>query len=210
MQVLKALNWRYATKRFDPEARIKDSDLEKIQEVVRLSASSYGLQPYKVLIISNEELRRELRKHSWDQPQITDASHLLVFCNYSNIGDQAVDDIMNIRAKVLNKSPESLSGYGDFIKTKVGQKSRDEQSTWASKQAYIALANVLTACGELRIDACPIEGFEPEAYNSILSLEDKGLSATVVVAIGYRSKEDKGPVPRKIRRHQRDLFEIVT
>ena len=119
MELLKNLNWRYATKKFDPSKKVSTDDLEKLKKAIQLSVSSYGLQLYKVLIIENKEIREQLKPVSWNQSQITDSSHLFVFCNYIDVSDDAIDDFIKQTAEIRGLDLERLNGYGNFIKTKL-------------------------------------------------------------------------------------------
>ncbi|WOD43564.1 NAD(P)H-dependent oxidoreductase [Hwangdonia lutea] len=209
MELLKNLNWRYATKKFDTSKKVSNSDLNKLKEAVQLSVSSYGLQLYKVLIIENPEIREQLKPASWNQSQITDASHLFVFCNYTDATPEAIDGFINQTAKTRKLELERLNGYGDFIKEKLNEKTPEEKTSWLKSQTYLALGNLLNACAELKIDACPMEGFEPEAYNKILDLDNQGLNAAVIAPIGYRHEEDHTIGQQKVRKPMELLFEVV-
>ncbi|MGF7138815.1 NAD(P)H-dependent oxidoreductase [Roseimarinus sediminis] len=209
MELIKNLQWRYATKKFDTSRKVSQNELEQIMEAVRLSASSYGLQAYKVLVVEDEAVREQLKAASWNQPQITDSSHLFVFCNYKQINDQVIDEFIALNAGVKGIGSESLQPYADFLKNSLTSRSEDDLQVWTSKQTYIALANLLTASAELKIDACPMEGFDAAAYNEILGLNEKGLSAAVVAAVGYRSADDETQFAAKVRKMKNELFEIV-
>lgn len=207
MQLTRNLKWRYATKKFDPAKKVSPENLQKIKEAIRLSASSYGLQLYKVFIIEDRELREKLQEASWGQSQITDASHLIVFCNYTKANRSQVDKYINLRADIQGIPSEDLKGYGDFMVRKLGEKSLREQEEWTARQTYLALGNLLAACAELKIDACPMEGFKPDAYNEILGLSAMGLNASVLATIGYRSAEDESQYEKKVRKPVKELFE---
>lgn len=209
MELIKNLQWRYATKKFDTSKKVSNADLNKLKEAIQLSVSSYGLQLYKVLIIENQEIREQLKPLSWNQNQITDASHLFVFCNYTDVTPEAIDGFIKQTAETRNLDLERLHGYGDFIKAKLNEKSPEEKTGWLKSQTYLALGNLLNACAELKIDACPMEGFEPEAYNKILGLDKKGLNATVIAPIGYRHQEDQTIGQIKVRKPIEILFEII-
>jgi nitroreductase len=208
MQLLENLNWRYATKKFNPTKKVSEENLAKLQEAIRLSPSSYGLQLYKVLILENTQLREKLKPVSWGQSQITEASHLFVFCNYSEVKPGQVDEFIKRTTQIRHLPVEELKNYGDWMKEKISQKSPAEQNNWTAKQTYLALGNLLSACAELGIDACPMEGFEVNAYNEILHLTDQGLNAAVLAAIGYRSDEDPNQYFPKVRKLIHDLVEI--
>ncbi len=209
MELLKNLNWRYATKKFDTSKKVSSDDLQKLKEAIQLSVSSYGLQLYKVLIIENPAIREKLKPVSWNQSQITDASHLFVFCNYTDATPEAIDAFIKQTAETRDLDLDRLNGYGDFIKEKLQEKTPEEKTSWLKAQTYLALGNLLNACAELKIDACPMEGFEPEAYNKILGLNEQGLNATVITPIGYRHKDDHTIGQLKVRRPKEALFETI-
>lgn len=199
-------NWRYATKKFDNTRKISDSDLEILKEAIRLSTSSYGLQPYKVFIIENPEIREQLKPASWNQSQITDASHLIVFANYSQLDETILDKYIKRISSTREIPEENLKGYGDFMKDKILSLTTDRQSIWTSKQTYLALGNLLNAAAELQIDVTPMEGFEPLKYNEILNLTEQNLNASLVATIGYRHKEDSNQYVKKVRKSKEELF----
>jgi len=209
MNYIENLKWRYATKRFDSSKKISTENLEKLKEAIQLSVSSYGLQLYKVIIVENAALREKLKPASWGQDQITEASHLVVFCNYTNVKDKHVDDFLNMVAKSQDMEVKNLSGYGDFMKGKIKEMTTSESFNWTSRQTYLALGNLLSACAELKIDSCPMEGFEPEKYNEILGLYKQGLNAAVIATIGYRSNEDHTQNRPKVRKPLNELFEVL-
>jgi nitroreductase / dihydropteridine reductase len=208
MSIIESLNWRYATKKFDASKRVSEEDLATLKEVLRLTPSSYGLQPWKFLIIENKELRSQLREHSWGQSQVTDASHLFVLCTYLDTTDEFIDEHIMNTAQIRTIDPSTLQGYGNFVKKKMQELSLEEKRIWNSKQAYIALGQFLLACAEMKIDATPMEGFDADKYNEILGLTEKGLQATLVCPIGYRSQEDPALLNLKTRRSVDELFEI--
>ncbi len=204
--LIKSLQWRYATKKFDATKKISGEDLELLKTALQLSASSYGLQPYKFIFIENPEVRKQLQPHSWGLSQIVEASHLLVLANQLEVGDADVDAFLNLTSKTRNIPVENLAPYGTFMKTNIGQVPTEAKAFWNAKQAYIALGFLLTSAAELKIDTCPIEGFEPEAYDRILNLKALGLTSAVVAAIGYRSTEDPTLNLPKVRKSKNELF----
>ena len=209
MKLINDLKWRYATKQFDNTQKIPEEDLKQLMEVVRLAPSSYGLQLYKVLIINDQETREKLKAASWNQNQITDASALVVFCNYKDVNDHHIDEYLNLKSETEQNDRNSLKGYGDFMKSKINEMTQSEKDSWTKRQTYIALGLMLTACAELRIDACPMEGFEKDKYNEILGLAEHNLNASVIVAIGYRDESDKTQHLPKVRKSVDELFEII-
>ena len=202
-------NWRYATKKFNSEKKISNSDLEMLKEAIQLSSSSYGLQPYKVLIIENEEIRKQLQPASWGQSQITDASHLFVFASETNVDAKYITRYAENMAKTRNIPFDSVKGYADFMIGNISTLTPEKQLIWAQKQAYLALGNLLNAAAELKIDVTPMEGFLPEQYNEILGLAEKGLHATLVATIGYRHDEDDTQHYAKVRKPITELFETI-
>ncbi|WP_418498978.1 NAD(P)H-dependent oxidoreductase [Flagellimonas sp.] len=207
--VIEHRTWRYATKKFDATKKVSEQDLETLLEATRLSASSYGLQPYHVFVISDQEVREQLKPASWGQSQITDASHLIVFANTKDFGEELVDDYLANVSETRNIPSEGLKGYSDFMKSKLMDLSEELKNQWTAKQAYIAFGNLMQAAAELKIDTCPMEGFEPEKYNEILGLEEKNLNAAVVLAIGYRSEEDATQHLPKVRKSKEELFTLI-
>ena len=199
-------NWRYATKKFDATKKVSTEDLATLKEAIRLSASSYGLQPYQVLIVENPEVRAQLQPVSWGQSQIVDASHLFVFAIETNYGDSQIDAYINNIIETRGVPAEAVEGYAQMMKGNISSLPEDVRNNWAAKQAYIALANLLNAAAELKIDVTPMEGFVPAEYDKILGLPEKGLHATLVATIGYRSEEDATQGYKKVRKSNEDLF----
>ena len=193
----------------DASKKVSQQNIDYIKEAVQLSASSYGLQPYTVIEIENPALREELKPFSWNQAQITDASHLFVFCNKVEVMTKDVDELIQLKAETNGIPIDKISGYGDFIKGKLKEKSEIEMFHWTEKQTYIALSNAMNACAELQIDCTPIEGFESDKYNEKLGLTERGLNACVVLAIGYRDKEDATQNSKKVRKPIESLFDKI-
>lgn len=206
MDILKQLNTRYATKVFDPTKKISEADMEKLLEAIRLSASSYGLQPYKVLVIEDPKIRAELRKVAWDQPQITDASALLVFAVKYETNGSTVDEFIDLIAQTRNISKGSIEGYSDMMKGSLQNLNQEQVETWVSKQAYIALGFGLVSAAILGIDACPMEGFSSTDFDKILNLSRLGLKSKVIMAVGYRSKDDNYQHLAKVRQKSKDFI----
>ena len=204
--LLEDQNWRYATKKFDATRKVSEADIKILKEAIRLSASSYGLQPYKVIFVETETLRAQLQPAAWGQSQITDASHLVVFANITNFGNQQIDAAIENLTKTRGLPADALNGYGDFMKSKISTLPLENRNTWTSKQTYLALGNLLNAAASLKIDVTPMEGFEPEQFNAILGLDKLGLNASVVATIGYRSAEDATQHYAKVRKSEEELF----
>ncbi|WP_372945907.1 NAD(P)H-dependent oxidoreductase [Muriicola sp.] len=203
---LESLNWRYATKKFETDKKISERDLNLLLEATRLSASSFGLQPYHVFVVTDPEIRTQLKEVSWGQAQITDASHLFVFANKKTFGPELIDSYLTEVSNVREIPQEGLKAYGDFMKSKLVPLPEEAKESWAAKQTYLAVGNLLSAAGVMEIDSCPMEGFEAEAYDRILKLDAKDLTTSVVVALGYRSEEDETQHFKKVRRPKESLF----
>lgn len=208
-KLIEDLNWRYATKKFDLTKKITDEDLEIIKESLRLVPSSYGLQPLKYLLIEDSNLRQQLREKSFNQSQITDASHLLIICAKSEITEEFIDNYITSIAQIRAVSIDSISGFGTYMKKQILPLKNEYIADWNAKQAYIALGHLLHTCASLRIDATPMEGFQKEAYDEILKLEQQGLQSVLVCPMGYRSSEDMNQKLVKVRRSIIDLFETI-
>ncbi|UJH91135.1 NAD(P)H-dependent oxidoreductase [Antarcticibacterium sp. 1MA-6-2] len=204
-----ALNWRYATKIFDKNKKVSPGDLEKLMAGIQLSASSYGLQPYEVFIIEDEEIREKLKSVAWNQTQITDASHLIVFASYTEISEKHIEAYLQTISKARNVSMEELAGFRTMLQNTILQQSKEAQAIWTAKQAYIALGNLLSAAANMKIDTCPMEGFNAEEFDNLLNLKEKGLKTTVIAPIGYRSVEDQTQFVPKVRKSKKQLFHLV-
>ena len=203
---IKNANWRYATKKFDATKKISEQDLATLKEAVRLSASSYGLQPYRVLIIETSELRAKLQPAAWGQSQVVDASHLFVFANITNFGETEINDYFRDLTQTRAIPMEAVQGYADFMKSKILPLPTATKDNWTAKQTYIALSNLLNVAADLEIDVTPMEGFEAAKFNEILGLEKLGLNATVVAPVGYRHTDDETQYYTKVRKSNEELF----
>jgi nitroreductase / dihydropteridine reductase len=204
--IIKDLNWRYATKKFDSSKRISDHDFEVIKESLRLVPTSYGLQPLKFIVVESPELRRQLQPISYNQSQIVDASHLIIICSYRDIDGTHVDEYVANIGSTRNVETESIKGYADFMKVTIGNMEDDQKFRWNKNQAYIALGQLMHTCASLKIDATPMEGFNANAYDELLGLRDQNLTAALVVPMGYRHGEDETQHQKKVRKSQDDLF----
>ena len=198
--------WRYATKKFDATKKVSTEDFEILKEAIQLSASSYGLQPYKVFIIENPEIRAKIQPAAWGQTQIVDASHLLVFANITNFGDAEIDAYIKNLSETRGIPVESVQGYADFMKSKITTLPEEARNVWTAKQTYLALGNLLNAAAELKIDVTPMEGFEPATVNEILDFDQLGLNASLLATIGYRHEDDATQHYAKVRKSNEELF----
>ncbi len=206
-QLIEALEWRYACKKFDADKRISDTDIDTILDSIQLTPSSYGLQPLKVLLIETKELREQIKPIAWNQAQVVDASHLLVFCHYAALSESYVDQHVSLMANTRNLPIEKLQGFGTHVKSSIASMDADHVNQWSGKQTYIALGQVLLSCALLKIDATPMEGFDRKALDNLLDLSKDGLSASLLCPIGYRHAEDPYITLKKVRKTKDALFE---
>lgn len=206
--LLDALRWRYAVKKFDPTREIDHATWQQLEEALILTPSSYGLQPWKFLVIRDRELRTRLMGHSWGQSQIADCSHLVAFAVRREMTVADIDRLIVRVAEVRGVDPGKLEKFKKMMVGDIVSGPRSDRSLeWASLQAYIALGNFMTAAALLDVDTCPMEGFEPAAYDEVLGLEGRGLTTAVLCCAGYRAVDDKtAPLP-KVRFKKEELFE---
>lgn len=205
MDLIQQLNWRYATKAYDASKKLSDEQMKTLKEVLQLSPSSFGLQPYKFVHVKNPELRAKLREVSWGQAQVTDASDLFVFCRIDKFNEAYIDKFVELNAKTRGQEVASLEGFKGMLMSTLNM-TPEQFAHWADKQVYLALGNLLTSCAVLGIDASPMEGFDSAKYDEILDLPAKGLHTVVICAVGTRSPEDKYAEAKKVRFPQEDLF----
>lgn len=199
-QLLEALTWRYATKQFDTTKKVSEEEITTLLDAAHLSPSWYGVQPWKFVLVENEDLRKQLRTVSYDQPQVTDASHFVVFTYKTNYNEQDVDEYIASTAQIQGVTVESLSGLKDGIMGSIVNRFQgDALRAFAANQTHIALGFFLEAAAIMGIDACPMGGFEPDKYDEILGLTELGLHAVVIVAVGYRKEDDPAAVRAKSR-----------
>ena len=206
-QLLDRLNWRYATKQFDPNRKISAQDWAVLEDALLLTPSSGGLQPWKFIVVTDPVVRAKLLPASYGQAQITDASHLVVFAAKKNFSEADVDAFINYTASARGVPVESLAQYRGMLVGGIVQ-AMDEpaRDAWARNQAYIALGNFLTSAALLGIDACPMEGFDRAQYDEILGLSAKGLASAVIATVGYRASTDKYANAPKVRFPKEQVF----
>jgi nitroreductase len=209
MDLIKSLQWRYATKKFDNKRVIAQRDMATIKEAFNLTASSYGLQPVRLMVVNNKAIQTQLVPFSMNQQQVAQASHLLVFCVETQIDETYIRAYFE-RVKTIRQTPDQvLDGFRQHILDSFAQSSKEDIRVWAFKQAYLAMGNLLTVCATLGIDACPMEGFEPEKYDTFFDLASKGLQSALIMPIGYRAKDDMFSSLKKVRKSLNEsVFEI--
>jgi nitroreductase len=208
--LLKALNWRYATKKFDASKHIPDATWETLRKAASLTPSSYGLEPYRVIEIRDPKIRAALQPASWNQTQVVEASHFVAIAIETPFGAPQVDGFLERSVRDRGVTLESLAGYKGFIEGDLVKGPRAAVvGPWATAQAYILLGNLLTCAALLGIDACPLEGLVPAQYDEILGLKAKGLTTVCAAAFGYRSSEDKYASLPKVRKTLDELFVTI-
>ena len=204
--MIEDLNWRYATKKFDPSKKISNQEFTELLEVLRLSPSSYGLQPWKFIIVHDRVLRSNLRIHARNQPQITDADTLIIFCALKYMDEGYIKQYADRIALVRGVTKESILGYEQMMKDSIKDKSPEIILQWMKKQVYIALGFFLNECAHRKIDTCPMEGFDPQKFDEILELPKEGLESVVLCAIGYRAEDDHYAELKKVRFDENDII----
>ena len=206
--LLANLHWRYATKVFDP-ARVIPTDVWiTLEEALVLSPSSWGLQPWKFIVITSPDLKAKLKPHSWNQSQVTDCSHYVVFATVKKLSEADIDAFLARTVEVRGCTLDSLKPYRDIMVGDLIHGARGKVAAeWAARQAYIALGNFMTSAALLQVDTCPMEGFVASEYDKILGLEARGLTAAVCCAAGYRSETDKYSKLPKVRFKAAEVIE---
>lgn len=209
MTLIDLMNTRFACKKYDPTKKVSDQDIAYLMESIRLAPTSFGLQAFKVLVIENESLKKQLRPFSWNQSIIEDASHLFVFCHYTGFTEETLQKYAELRAETQGKKLEDVMPYIQYIRNTISKYSYEQFNFWAAKQTYIALGNVLLAAAERGIDATPVEGFEKVEYDKLLNLNEKGLASAVIAAVGYRTPDEYNQFNKKVRKAKAELFEFI-
>ncbi|HCM43102.1 MAG TPA: NAD(P)H-dependent oxidoreductase [Candidatus Omnitrophica bacterium] len=199
-ELIQSLKWRYATKQFDASRKIPEETWQAIEESLVLTPSSYGMQPWKFLVITDQALREQLVPHSWNQRQVADCSHLVVMLSETRVSAADVDALIARTAEIRGTPHEKLAGYRKIILSDIVEGPRAQYSgEWAARQVYIALGQLMLAAATLSVDTCPMEGFVPAKYDEVLGLEGTGWTTTVLCPCGYRSADDKNAKLPKVR-----------
>lgn len=205
MDIISALNWRYATKSMNGE-KVPQDKVDVILDSIRLSASSAGFQPYQVFVIQNKDLLEKIKPVAFNQPQITQASHLLVFAAWDRVTEERVDAMIKNIASIRGVSEDSLSGmraYGDRFMAQ----TPEHNFQWAARQAYIALGTALVTAATLGVDSTPMEGFNSSELDELLGLSERGLKSVLLLPLGYRDPENDWLLPlKKVRMPKESLF----
>ncbi len=206
MDNIEALKWRYATKKFDENRILPQEKIEILKKAFNLTATSYGLQPIKLVIVQNKDLQHKLMEFSWGQKQISTASHVLIFCIEKKIDSRFIETYFEREKDIRSTPDEIIAPYKEFLLEDFAGKPEEEIKVWALNQAYLALGTLLTICATEEIDSCPMEGFSPEKYNELLELNERNLESVLVLPVGYRAADDMFSSFKKVRK---SLSEVI-
>ena len=209
MNIIDSLKWRYAVKKFDTNKNLSEIQIETLKEAFNLTATSYCLQPLKLVIVKNKKIQEKLVPFSWNQQQILQASHLLVICVKDNYTTKEVENYFNLVQKIRNTPDEVINPFKKFLTAEIAKKTQEELYVSNKNQAYIALGNLLTVCASQEIDSCPMEGFTPDKYDEILDLTKDNLKSVLVLPVGFRASDDYMKDLTKVRKNISDsIIEI--
>ena len=205
MNIIESLQWRYAVKKFDTNKSVSIAQIETLKEAFNLTATSYGLQPLKLLVISNKKIQEELVAHSFGQPQVLQASHLLVICIPKEYSIQEVENYFELVKKIRETPDAVINPFKTFLTAEISKKTQEELLVWNKNQAYLALGNLLTVCALENIDSCPMEGFSPDKYDELLGLDAHNLKSALVLPVGFRADDDYMKDLKKVRKSLNDV-----
>lgn len=200
MSIIEQLNWRYATKKFDSSRSLSEDQIDTLKQAFNLTALSYGLQTLKLIVIKDKDIREGLVEVSFGQKQVVDASHLLVLCIKDNIDQEDVEDHFTTIKSIRNTSDAILDPFKEQLKNTINDMPCSKKIDWATRQAYIALGNLMTVCAIEEIDSCPMEGFLPDELDKKLNLKDHGLKSVLLLPVGFRAEDDLFATLKKVRK----------
>ena len=203
-KTIKQLKWRYAVKKFDADKKLSKTKIDRLKQAFNLTATSYGLQPIKMLVIQDKKLKEQLLEHAYFQQQITTASHLLVLAIDTDFTTKNVDAYFDLEKKIRGTSEEIIGKFRNQLKDTISGKTKEEIEQMAKNQAYIALGNLMTVCAYEKIDSCPMEGFNADKFDEILKLKDKKLKSVLLLPVGYRAEDDFMRKLKKVRKPIKD------
>lgn len=193
------MKWRYATNKFDTSKKLTEEEINELLEAMILAPSSFGLQPWRFIVVTNPEIRAELQKAGYNQPKIVEASHLIVFAVEKNIDDKFVDTYVESISQIRGVAVADLKEYEDMMKGAISARTPEQRVEWSARQAYIALGVLVVAGAVMGIDVAPMEGFDPKKFDEILGLDKMELESKVMAAIGFRSSDDASANMAKVR-----------
>ena len=206
MSLLDKLRWRYATKKMDSAKTVPTEKVEEILEAVRLTASSSGLQPYELIVITNKDIREKIKAIANNQTQVTDCSHLVIFAAWDDYTTQRINDAFDMTETIRNFKNDAGVAYRQMLLKNYPARGPEVNFTHAAKQAYIGLGTALIAAAEAGVDSTPMEGFDPKALDEILNLKEKGLRSAVMLTLGYRKEDEDWLVKLKKVRRPKESF----
>ncbi|MCD8431227.1 NAD(P)H-dependent oxidoreductase [Tenacibaculum finnmarkense] len=206
MNTIENLKWRYAVKKFDENKTLSNTQITTLKEAFNLTATSFGLQPLKMVVIQNKEIQQKLVAHSWNQPQIAQASHVLVLCIPKKYEVSEVEAYFSLVKKVRNTPDEILAPFKKMLTDTISSKTQEELTIWNKNQAYIALGNLMTVAANQQIDSCPMEGFIPKKYDEILGLDKHNLTSVLVLPVGFRAEDDYMKDLKKVRKNTAEVI----
>jgi len=206
MNLIEALNTRYATKKFDSTKKLDQTIVDQLIEALRLTPTSYGLQLMKAVLVEDKKIREELVQYSYGQAQVKDASHLIVLCREASATTEKIDQYIQTISETRSVPLESLAGFKKMIHSSILNLPKDKCDLWMEKQVYIALGNLMTACAILGVDACPMEGFNSAAYDEILGLNALELKSILVIPVGFHAEDCPNLHNKKVRRSTADFL----
>ena len=206
MNIIDSLQWRYATKKFDDAKIVSAQKIDILKQAFNLTATSYGLQPLKLVVLKNKNIQKSLVPHSFNQGQIAQASHVLIICIEDVVDETYIREYFELVKQKRGTPEEVLSSFRDFLITDFNNKTPQEITQASVKQAYLALGNLLTVCAVEKIDACPMEGFNSEQYKNVLNLKVNNITPVLVLPVGYRAKDDMFADFKKVRKNLEDII----
>jgi len=198
MNLIEALNWRYAVRQFSSQ-RLEEEKVQQLLTATRLSATSYGLQPYRLILVNDRAVRRQLLPYAMGQDKVVDCSHLVIFAAQTAVGDDMVDHYIESVADTRGIPVNDLQGLADHMKSVFAGMNRAQKREWTHQQVSIALGTLLTAAAVMKIDSCPMGGFDAQGFDSVLGLADMGLESAVICALGVRHPDDANARLAKVR-----------
>ena len=206
MNSIENLKWRYAVKKFDENKSLSETQINTLKEAFNLTATSYGLQPVKMVVINNKDIQKKLVAHSWNQPQVLQSSHVLVICIPKEYTTKDIDSYFSLVKNIRNTPDKILNPFKEMLSSSIASKTQEELTIWNKNQAYIALGNLMTVAANEQIDSCPMEGFIPEKYDEILGLDKHNLTSVLVLPVGFRAEDDYMKDLKKVRKNIEDVI----
>ena len=206
MKIIDSLEWRYACKKFDKNRKLNKGQVDALKKAFNLSATSYGLQPLKMLIVQHDEIKEKLFPPSYYQQQVTTCSHILILCIDTAFGEKDVDAYFDLEKNIRGVSEDVVGKFRQQLKIIYNKKDRKEIDTSAIYQAYIALGTLMTVCADQQIDSCPMEGFDPKKVDEVLDLKTKNLKSVLMLPVGYRAEDD---VMRNMKKVRKPLNQVI-